>query len=384
MATIEQTTFGALLDSFTGRKDDPEYEARKTMKYRIHRRNRAYVWKKDKRVLLLDSARRKFYIPAITVNECVVVDSDGVPRIVHQIMDGGNRITTARLIDTDRVGFPVTVEDKDCIRATPIIVVVLHNLTSAQQREMFRRLNNPTKVSAGQLYAMSEEDAPLVREAVALISDAHYPERDRLDKHFPTIARTDAVSGVRRDSEGRTTLANAVGLVAGLVYGVQNITTSFDRQEDVLLTDIDRSRYLPTLRMILDIFDEVDNALPDFDKRKRCQQWGLGFVLGAMLYDIKSATLSNKDIALKWKNYLVRVRAKTPNAEDAITGIGGANNLNPTRLLRISRRVDVFLAEDRLLSKEELKQINHVGESGDVVEDIDDEDSLLDNIEDDE
>ena len=369
MTSIEQTTLGALLDAFSGRRDDPDYESSKFKMYRIHRRNRAYVWKIEKRKRLLDSIHKGYHIPAITVHESIVADSDGKHRQVREIMDGGNRITTARLIDTDRAGFTATAEDIAALRATSITVVVLRGLSSAQQREMFKRMNDPTKVSAGQLYAMSD-DATLVQEALSLIEDPEYPERERLDKHFPVIARLDKSTGRRKDSDGRTILANAVGLVAGLLYGCHNITTSFDRQEDVLLQEIDRDDYLPLLRVILDIFDETDDALSDFDKRKRTQQWGLGFVLGAIVYDLKKGVPDIGAIKQKWRNYLVRVRAKTPNAEEAVTALGGANNLSATRLLRISTRVDVFLAESRLLTNDELKLISHINP---VEEDVVDE-----------
>lgn len=369
MAEVNTTTLGKVLDDFSGRRDDPDYEQRKTMTYRIHRRNRAYVWKVEKRRRLLDSARKGYYIPAITVHETIVQDADGKHRTVREIMDGGNRITSARLLDTGRAGFEVSAEDKAILRATPIQVVVLKNLTPAQQREMFKRMNDPTKVSPGQLFAMSD-DAALVQEALALVEDPAYPERERLDRHFPSIARLDK-EGRRKDSDGRTVLANAVGVVAGLCYGCHNITTSFDRQEDVLLQEIDREAYLPLLRIVLDIFDAADAALPDFDKRKRSQQWGLGFVLGAILYDLKSGVLDTPEIHQKWRNYLVRVRAKTPDAEEAAR-VGGGQNLTATRLLRISKRVETFLAEGRLMAKDELKEVHHVNPEEAAPEDEED------------
>jgi hypothetical protein len=359
MATTEQTTFGVVLDNFTGRRDDKEYEARRNKMYSIHRRNRAYVWKVDKRKRFLDSIHKSYHIPAITVHEVILLGPDGTPRVVREIMDGGNRITTARKIDTDEVGFPVTAVDKAALRAAPITIVVLRGLSTPQQREMFKRMNDPTKVSAGQLYAMSD-DASLVQEALAFLEDPTYPERERLDKHFPTVALTDKKTGARKDSDGRTVLANAVGVVAGLLYGPNNITTSFDRQEEYLLKDIDRSAYLPCLAIVLDILDAADEALPDFDKRNRVKQWGLGFVLGAMIYDIKNGVATVPVIREKWRNYIVRVRAKTPDAEEAITAIGGANNLKATRLLRASMRVETFLSDGRLLTKDELKSVHHI------------------------
>lgn len=360
MPETSTVTIGELLDNFTGRRDDPDFEQRKTFTYRIHRRNRAYVWKQPKRQRFLDSIMKGYHIPAIVVHDTLITDPDGRPRSVREIMDGGNRITTARLIDTNRAGFDVSPEERAALRATSIAVVVLRNLTPAQQREMFKRMNDPTKVSAGQLFAMSD-DAALVQEAISLIESATFPERQRLDTHFPCIAQIDPATGQRKDSDGRTKLANAVGIIGGLLYGCKYITTSFDRHEDVLLTTINQTDYLPLLRIILDVFDEADAALEDFDKRKRLQQWGLGFVLGPMIYDIKEGgPLDIASFKQKWKNYIIRVRAKTPNAEEAITTIGSANNLTPTRLRRMSVRVTTFLAEGRLLTKDELKTINHV------------------------
>lgn len=372
MSETITTSIGTILDNFTGRRDDPEYEARKTKTYRIHRRNRAYVWHIKKRQRFLDSIHRGYHIPPITVHESTVTDEDGVPRTIREIMDGGNRITTARLIDTGRVGFEVTPEDKAALRAASLTVVVLRGLPPAEQREMFRRMNDPTKVSPGQLFAMSD-DTPLVQEALAFIEDASHTLRDLIDHHFPNITRIDKETGRRKDSDGRTILANTVGIVSGLLYGPHYITTSYDRQEEVLLEPVHRPTFLRELSKVLDILEDADAALGEVDKRTLLKQWNLGFILGPLIYDIKTT----EDLAAtrqKWKAYIIRVRVKSPNAEEALTKLGGGNNLTATRLLRMSKRVDKYLEDGTLLSKEELKLIHHIDDEGDHEEEEDEED----------
>ena len=344
-----QTTIGALDGDFAGRSDDKQYDPTKLI--HIHRRNRAYVWKTPMQQNFVDSALKNYYIPPIICSSRIV---NG--REVREVMEGGNRVTTARRVLRGQVTKPngekLTEAEMAVLRAYPITLVVMRGLTSKDQRLMFGRLNKSVKVTDGHLYAMSEEDSPLVKEALALLNDPDYPLRARITAEF--------FDTVDNDNAGRRNLENAIALVAGILYGVKNITTSFDRQEAIVESQepIDREVIIDTLTNILDIFQAADEREALADRRKRKGQWPIGKYLGAILYDLATSSASVNDIQLKWVNYLVRVRGGHENAEEAIV-IPGAQNLTADKLRKKSYKVDVFMRENRLATEAELKEIKH-------------------------
>ena len=353
-----QTTIHALNMDFAGRRDMDGYDESKII--HIHRRNRAYVWNQDMQKSCLDSILKGYYIPPIICCSRIV---NGVEH--REVMEGGNRITTFRRILNDLVQ-TLSEPEKDKIRSHPITLVVMRGLTNNQQREMFRRLNKNVKVSDGQLYAMSEEDSPLVREALSFLNDDDYPLRARITSTF--------FDTKDKDNDGKKDLENAVALISGALNGVNYITKSFSRQElKIEMQDpVDRTSIVTTLNLILDIFLMADQVLPLTDKRKLKAQWSVGKYLGAMLYDILTNRNNIHIIQQKWAAYLVSVRRSSPLAEEAIE-IAGAQNLNPDKLKRKCYKVDVYLRYKRLATETELKDIKHADEFDKESEDEDNE-----------
>jgi hypothetical protein len=340
-----QTTIHALNMDFAGRKGTDGYDESKII--HIHRRNRAYVWNQDMQKSCLDSILKGYYIPPIICCSRIVNDVER-----REVMEGGNRITTFRRILNDLVQ-TLTESEKDKIRSHTITLVVMRGLTTnIQQREMFRRLNKNVKVSDGQLYAMSEEDSPLVREALSFLNDDNYPLRARITSTF--------FDTKDKDNDGKKDLENAIALISGALNGVNYITKSFSRQEvKVELQDpIDRTSIITTLNLIFDIFLMADQQFPLTDKRKLKGQWPVGKYLGAMLYDILMNRNNVLEIQKKWAAYLVSVRRESPLAEEAIE-ITGAQNLNPDKLKRKCYKVDIYLRYKRLATEAELKDIKH-------------------------
>jgi len=339
-----QTTICALNGDFSGRRDSPGYDESKPI--HIHRRNRAYVWNKYMQSAFLDSILKGYYIPPIICSSRIV---GGVER--REVMEGGNRITTIRRILNGDLR-TLTPEEARIVDAHPITLVVMRNLTGPQTREMFRRLNKNVKVSDGQLYSMSEEDSPLVREALALLNDDDYPLRTRI---------TDCFFDTRNnDNDGKVNLENAVALVSGALHGPEFITKSFIRQELHVESpaEINRGRIVTILSHVLDVFRMADTRVPLTDKRTMKAQWTVGNFLGALLYDVLMNLNRIPEIQAKWTTYLVKRRNNEENAIEAVA-ISGAQNINVDKLRRISVKVDTYIAEGRIMSKEELNVIRH-------------------------
>ena len=355
-----QTTVFALNGDFSGRRDSPGYDETKSI--HIHRRNRAYVWNRDMQHAFLDSILKGYFIPPIICSSRIV---NGVER--REVMEGGNRITTIRRIFNGDVR-DLTPSEIRTVESHPITLVVMRNLTGQQTREMFRRLNKSVKVSDGQLYSMSEEDSPLVREALALLNDDEHPLRTRI---------TDCFFDTRnKDNDGKSNLENAVALISGALHGPEFITKSFARQEEHVENQavVNRSRIVTILGHVFDVFRMADAITPLLDKRRMKSQWTVGNFLGAILYDVLMNLNAIHPIQTKWATYLGKLRSEEDSAEEAVT-VPGAQNINVDKLRRISVKVQVYISENRILGKDELSAIRHPIPAEEEDEDAEDSDA---------
>jgi hypothetical protein len=339
-----QTTIHSLNMDFAGRSDMlPDYDESKPI--HIHRRNRAFVWNRKMQEDCLDSILKGYYIPPIICCSHII---NGTER--RDIMEGGNRTTTFRKILRGEVR-ELTEIERNKVCAHPITMVILRNLTIAQQREMFRRLNKNIKVSDGQLYAMSEEDSPLVREAVCVLNDPSYPIRDRIANVFGSPID---------DNNGKKQLENMIAIVSGSLNGIEYITKSFDRQEEKVECQepINRAEFIKTFGIVLDIFEAANREFPLTNKKTIRTQLTTGKYIGAILYDIHTCETEISIVVEKWKKYIGMVRREVKYAKEAII-MPGAQNINPDKLKRISHKVTTFLNENRIMSEEEVKSIKH-------------------------
>jgi len=354
------TTVHDLIADFAGRFGTTYYDESKLV--HIHRRNRPFVWNHKMQTNLLDSILKGYYVPPII---CCYKNGR------QYVMEGGNRITTLQRILQGAVR-DLSEEDILKVRVFSISVVVMRNLTPQQEREMFRRLNKSIKVSDGQLFAMSEDDSPLVREALDFLNAVDYPLRARITETF--------CDTINKDNDGRTLLANTVAIISGALFGVQYITKSFDRLEQHVenQTPIPRNRIVQVIGTILAIFESANNEEPLTDRKKKRKQFTVGYIIGAMLYDILTST----DVSDKWRSYIVAVRRGADYASEAVE-IKGAQNNSPDKLKKICYRVEVFINENRLATDEELRLVKHIhsdsaSEDDDTADDENDDNNVDD------
>ena len=345
-----QTTISQLNADFAGRVNMEGYD--EGCLIHIHRRNRAFVWNMKMQERCLDSILKGYYIPPII---CCSVIRDGRER--REIMEGGNRVTTFRRILNNKVR-QLTPEERRVVEAHPITLVVMRNLSPKQQRQMFRRLNKNIRVSDGQLYAMSVDDSPLIAEANSLLYDDNHPLRESITTLF-----FDTRVG---DTSAQNNLSNAVALVSGAVNGVDYITRSFNIQEEKVedRVPVSRSHIVITLGKLFEVFRIANRAAPLQHKQKMKGQFNVGKWLGAILYDLLMNPDDTRQIQDKWANYIVSVRREEPHAEEASI-ISGAQNLNPNLLKKISTKVDIYLRDNRIATKDEMDRITHQEEQSD-------------------
>ena len=356
-----QTTIYQLDKDFAGRIGDDDYDATKGL--HIHRRNRAFVWNHKMQLDLLDSILKGYYIPPIICSTSIV---NNVER--QEVMEGGNRMTTIRRILLGKVR-PLTPDERRVVEGFGITQVIMRKPSAEVMRVMFRRLNKNVRVSDGQLYAMSEEDSPLVKEALLLLEDETHPLRQAIIRHFGTT--------LANDNDGKKNLENAVALVAGALYGPKFITRSFGTQEENVSnpTPINRNHITQTLGALFEVFDRANSIIELTDGRKKKGQWSVGKWLGAMLYDIQTNPTETGRVKEKWARYIARVRQSVAGAEDA-TKVAGAQNLTATRHKKVCKKVAIFMDEDRLALDSELADCVHLeGEEEDDNSSVSDEEA---------
>jgi hypothetical protein len=200
---------------------------------------------------------------------------------------------------------------------------------------------------------MSEDDSPLIKEALALLKDNTYPLRARITHHFFDTQKD--------DNAGHSNLANAVAIVSGITHGPEYITKSYNVQDPMVeLQDrIDREKVVRIFGYVLDIFDRADVLAPFPDKRKRRGQWSVGYLLGVMLYDLITNAEEILRIKQKWATYIEFLRT-LDGAVDAIK-LSGAQNLNEKRYERMSKSVEFYLSNGRAATDAELNLLTTEG-----------------------
>ena len=161
-----------------------------------------------------------------------------------------------------------------------VSLVVMRNFSSEDLRIMFRRLNKSVRVSDGQLYEMSVEDSPLVREAHLFLTDPDYPLRAQITACFKDTREYEKKDLSRGD------LANAVAIISGIINGPHFITKSYNTQDEHVdkAAPIDRQRVVDLFGRICDIFQEANLQVP-IGASERKKQWNVGTYIGPMIYD---------------------------------------------------------------------------------------------------
>lgn len=352
----EQVCLYDLNAQFTGR-DTPGFPGgyEPARLYRLHRRQRAEVWKHDHRAKLLESILHRRYIPPVITHETV---DEGV--IHRDILDGGNRISAVRRI-LDGGEFELTEADRRAVERYTITVVVLRDLSPQQIRIQFRLLNRVVSVRAGHLYHMSAEDSPLVGYAYDLMTNPANALRPRIVELFTENAL--------KDNASKGTLENVIALCAGAQHGILHLTRSFDINEPVLSLPINRELIETRLGLAFTAIERANALMPVgwvADGRVKKGEFNANRYLAVILYDLLphgtpgqvgyEPAPSTTDLVLgKWARIIAEARQELPGSQSKLAVEDAARKGKGLR--KVSKQVDFYLANGRMPAEAELAEM---------------------------
>ena len=352
----EQVCLFDLNANFTGR-DTPGFPGgyAPARLYRLHRRQRAEVWKHEDRIKLLESIVHRRYIPPIITHETV----EG-GEIHRDILDGGNRISAVRRI-LEGGEIDLTEADRRAVERYTLTVVVLRNLSPHEIRIQFRLLNRVVRVSPGHLYHMSAEDSPLVSYAYDVMTNPDNVLRPRIIELFTENAL--------KDNASKGTLENVIALTAGAQHGVSHLTRSFDINEPVLSLPINRELIETRLGLAFTVMERANAMMPAGwvpDGRVMKGEFNANRYLASILYDLLphgtagqvgyEPAPSNPDVILsKWARIIAEARQELPGSS-AKLAVEDASRKGKDKggLRKVSKQVDFYLANGRMPTEPEL------------------------------
>lgn len=426
---LQTMPLGMINTNFAGRIDTIGYDVAKM--FHIHRKNRPFVWTFKMMECLLDSILRSYDIPSIVCS----LKTEG-RQVKFYLLDGGNRITAIRKILNDEIRV-LTPEERTKVEMYTLNVATLSNMTEKDEREMFRRSANGIKPTDGHLYKMSEIDSLLVRIAVVILEDKTFVHRALMTQVMFDTTPTEM--GESRDTKAQANLANAVALLSGLMNGPDYITKSFDRQyrwvDDV--TPIDTVVLFRKISDILSIFKEaderattvqtlnfkdlkktdimtcLDKAGVQYSKKQtkdvliervqsspsamnelvaiantvgivfkdpnahiKKRRLNSGDLMGLMVYDYHM--MQYADMKAKWVRFVRKHDENPKTIKETLLTLSGAQNTTANSLAKKSKRIAIYLAENRIATEEELANVTHPRnnspeEMDSIEEELDDE-----------
>ena len=358
----EQVCLFDLNRDFTGR-DHPTFPGgyHPARLYRLHRRQRAEVWKHEHRAMLLESILHRRYIPPIITHE--VVDNG---RVHRDILDGGNRISAMRRI-LEGGEFELTEDNRRAVERYTITVVVLRGLSPQEIRIQFRLLNRVVRVSPGHLYHMSAEDSPLVTYAYDIMTNPQNPLRPRILELFTENAL--------KDNASKGALENVIALCAGAQHGVPHITRSFDINEPILGLPVNPELIETRVGLACTAIARANALMPAGwtpDGRIMRGEFNIGRYLAVILYDLLphgtpgapgyEPAPSNLDAVLdKWARIIAEARQDIPGSQAKLAVVDSARSTGTSSGRRkVSKQVDFYLAHRRMPTDTELAELVRV------------------------
>jgi hypothetical protein len=317
--------------------------------WRVPEHQRDYVWKPHMQSRLIDSIMLTYPIPPIMLHEHT--------RGSFDIEDGQQRVETIFLYmqnkfrwnrgPKDEVYYnhpteaSMTESERQRFNLQRLFVIEFANATTDEIAEIFERLNSGKSLNDNDKL-WNRKDTPLLQFVKETIFGTH-------------LARIQAIFTDKIYWNAKN-LSNAVGLIAGCLYGRDEITTSFTRLCKHLNVEIGpeaRDRCIRRLDRLLSLYESVDKDSPYPAQKllggktpsgklryvtaltKMKEQFALGKFSAYYLYDLINGDgerIDSRDHM--WQLFLMKLRnAEYYKYDNKLKGDGGgANNINLAKL----------------------------------------------------
>jgi hypothetical protein len=292
--------------------------ASKALEIPPHQRD--FCWSERKSQLFINTITDGLPIPSILIR-----DDRNAP--APFLEDGRQRITTMCRFFADEI---LTLDGKKFselsaltkrqIESYKVSIVKYRNATTEQVIEIFDRFQNGLPLSVGERFHSLAEISPIIRFAKEQLLTAGSGLHDELLPIF----------GTRSGADKRyNNLKNAVGIMIGLAFGANAITTKWDilRENKYLsreLTDNQKADMIAQICKIRKIFQDVNAEEESTTKTTKNNQWAVGKILGYIIWSFQAYPNDERRLMEGWTEFLVDARRDPTLLTNRLHGDDGA------------------------------------------------------------
>jgi hypothetical protein len=266
----------------------------------IPEHQREYCWTNLKAQKFIGSILEGLPTPSILLRE----ERGSAP----MLEDGRQRLTTMlrffndEILTEDGKKFSDLSEtQKVQTRSYKISIVKYYNATTEQAIEIFDRFQNGVPLTVGERYYSLSAISPLVRYTRSTLLTSGQGLHDMF---VPVWG-----SRCGRDPR-RHYLKNAVAMIAGLAFGSGAITQKWDEVQNlrILSRSFDEAAVTNNLRLVHQIYTEVQRRSPMQGRKALNDQWAVGKITGYIIYSLLKYPGEQQRLITGWVNFLISAR----------------------------------------------------------------------------
>jgi len=274
---LTQVTLSSLIDQLTrGELEIPPHQ------------RQSKSWKDARKSKFIMSILKGYPIPSILISSKRVGSTT-----IHTLEDGLQRITTAKLFRENQFDCEgrrysqLTDIERERFDSEGIAVITFSNATDSDRIQIFDWHQNGLPLSPGERYH-AQAETPLVKFTKKALMTPGMGYHDRAVQ----------IWGIRGDYPGTETkdnrrrwLLNAVALVKGLRFGPAFANKKYEPDSGHMTAEFTpgmEAAIMKDLDRILQVYEEVEAAVPSGGKKFHNLHWDLGTFTGYILYSLSA------------------------------------------------------------------------------------------------
>ena len=273
---------------------------------RIPEHQRPQIWSRGRQEQLIDTIMRGRPMPTLIVRETIELGER-----VRWLEDGQQRYMSMKNFYNNVFAYnnkyyrDFTEEERVLFLTYKIPILTFENATLQEAIEMFDNFQNGVALTPGQRF-WARKETRLVKYAIERF----------LTPGTPFYERSSALWGAHltaKDTKTKRFLMNAMAIAAGVVHGVDHITTSYDVLGPILNNDFDIRMADTRLDMLLKVYERVA-SVNIFTPDEKKSHWPVGTLTGYVLASLIND--SSEEMIGKWSQYILDSRQKANKYAD--------------------------------------------------------------------